>query len=40
MSAFNQLDENNPIYPTGIKELNKLIMGFEPGTLTLLTARP
>ncbi len=40
MSAFNQLDENNPIYPTGIEELDKLMMGFEPGTLTLLAARP
>lgn len=40
MSAFNQLDEDNPIYPTGIPELDKLMMGFEPGTLTLLAARP
>jgi replicative DNA helicase len=40
MSAFNQLEENNPIYPTGISELDKLIMGFEPGTLTILAARP
>jgi replicative DNA helicase len=39
MSAFNQLDEENPIYPTGIPELDKLIIGFEPGTLTLLAAR-
>ena len=40
MSAFNQLDEENPIYPTGIPELDKLMMGLEPGTLTLLAARP
>lgn len=40
MSAFNQLEDNNPIYPTGIEELDKLITGFEPGTLTLLAARP
>jgi replicative DNA helicase len=39
MSAFNQLEDNNLIYPTGIEELDKLIMGFEPGTLTLLAAR-
>ncbi|BAZ45420.1 replicative DNA helicase [Chondrocystis sp. NIES-4102] len=39
MSAFNQLDEENPIYPTGIEELDKLFTGFEPGTLTLLAAR-
>ena len=40
MSAFNQLESNDPIYPTGIEELDKLIIGFEPGTLTLLAARP
>ena len=40
ISAFNQLESENPIYPTGIEELDKLIMGFEPGTLTLLAARP
>lgn len=39
-SAFNQLESENPIYPTGIEELDKLITGFEPGTLTLLAARP
>ena len=40
MSAFNHLEENNPIYPTGIKELDYLMMGFEPGTLTILAGRP
>ena len=40
MSAFNQLEENKPIYLTGIPELDKLIMGLEPGTLTILAARP
>ena len=40
MSAFNQLEENNPIYPTGIPELDNLMMGFEPGTLTILAGRP
>ena len=39
MSAFNHLESENPIYPTGIEELDKLIVGFEPGTLTLLAAR-
>ena len=39
MSAFNHLESENPIYPTGIEELDKLIIGFEPGTLTLLAAR-
>ena len=40
MSAFNQLEENHPIYPTGIQELDTLMMGFEPGTLTILAGRP
>ena len=40
MSAFNQLEENNPIYPTGIQELDQLILGLEPGSLTILAARP
>ncbi len=40
MSAFNQLDEENPIYPTGIEELDELMMGLEPGTLTILAGRP
>ena len=39
MSAFNYLESENPIYPTGIEELDRLIIGFEPGTLTLLAAR-
>jgi replicative DNA helicase len=40
MSAFNQLESENPIYPTGIEELDELMMGFEPGTLTILAGRP
>jgi replicative DNA helicase len=40
MSAFNQLESENPIYSTGIEELDELMMGFEPGTLTILAGRP
>ena len=40
MSAFDQLESENPIYTTEIEELDKLIIGFEPGTLTLLAGRP
>nr|WP_319422174.1 replicative DNA helicase [Pleurocapsa sp. FMAR1] len=40
MSAFNLLEADNPIYPTGIEELDALMIGFEPGTLTILAGRP
>ena len=39
-AAFNQLGENNPIYPTGLYDLDNLMVGFEPGTLTILAGRP
>ena len=39
-AAFNQLEENTPIYATGIDDLDRLIVGFEPGTLTILAGRP
>jgi replicative DNA helicase len=38
--AYNQLEAENPIYPTGLYDLDDLIVGFEPGTLTLLAGRP
>jgi replicative DNA helicase len=34
------LESNKPIYPTGLKELDKLIIGFEPGTLNIVAGRP
>jgi replicative DNA helicase len=40
VEAFNQLEAENPIYPTGLYDLDELIVGFEPGTLTLLAGRP
>ncbi len=38
--AYNQLEKDLPIYPTGIPDLDRLIVGFEPGTLTILAGRP
>jgi replicative DNA helicase len=40
LSALNQLEAENPIYPTGLYDLDEMIVGFEPGTLTLLAGRP
>ena len=39
-AAYHQLDDNNPIYPTGLYDLDKLMVGFEPGTLTIIAGRP
>jgi replicative DNA helicase len=39
-AAFNQLEKNTPIYPTGLYDLDELMVGFEPGTLTLVAGRP
>jgi replicative DNA helicase len=39
-AAFNDLEEDSPIYPTGFYDLDELMVGFEPGTLTLLAGRP
>ena len=38
--AYTDLESNKPIYPTGLKELDKLIIGFEPGTLNIVAGRP
>ena len=40
LNAFNQLERNLPIYQTGVSSLDHLIVGFEPGTLTILAGRP
>ena len=40
LGAYSQLEENSPIYPTGFYDLDELMVGFEPGTLTLLAGRP
>lgn len=39
-AVFNQLEEHTPIYPTTIKELDRLMVGFEPGNMTILAGRP
>lgn len=39
-TVFNQLEEKTPIYQTGIEELDRLMLGFEPGMLTILAGRP
>ncbi len=39
-AAFNHLDESSPIYPTGLEALDNLMVGFEPGTMTILAGRP
>jgi replicative DNA helicase len=38
-TAYEQLLNINPIYPTGYKDLDNLMVGFEPGTLTILGGR-
>ena len=40
MSAFEDLGIQNPIYQSGLADLDKMMIGFEPGTLTLLAGRP
>jgi replicative DNA helicase len=40
LAAFNELEAGSPIYPTGLYDLDKLLFGFEPGTLTILAGRP
>ena len=38
--AYSLLEAQHPIHPTGLYDLDDLIVGFEPGTLTLLAGRP
>ena len=38
--SYDDLDAASPIYPTGLYHLDDLIVGLEPGTLTLLAGRP
>jgi replicative DNA helicase len=39
-AALNELEKNSPIYSTGLYDLDRLMIGFEPGTLTLVAGRP
>jgi replicative DNA helicase len=38
--SYDDLDNVNPIYLSGFSGLDKKLIGFEPGTLTLLAGRP
>jgi replicative DNA helicase len=40
IAAYEELDSDNPIYPTGVHELDNLMLGFEDGTLTIVGGRP
>lgn len=40
IAAYKELDSDNPIYSTGLHELDNLMVGFEGGTLTLVAGRP
>ena len=40
MDCLNELESDNPIYETGLYDLDKLMVGFEPGTMTILAGRP
>ncbi len=37
---FNELESDNPIYESGLYDLDDLMVGFEPGTMTILAGRP
>lgn len=40
IESFRDLETASPIYPTGLYDLDELLVGFEPGTLTVLAGRP
>ena len=40
IAAYEELYSDNPIYPTGLHELDNLMLGFENGTLTIIGGRP
>lgn len=40
IAAYQELESTSPIYPTGLDELDQLMVGFEPGTLTIVAGRP
>ena len=35
-ACFNELESDNPIYESGLYDLDDLMVGFEPGTMTIL----
>lgn len=40
ISAYEALDSCAEIYPTGLYDLDDLLVGFEPGNLTIVAGRP
>ena len=40
IACCNELENNNPIYETGLYDVDDLMVGFEPGTMTILAGRP
>ncbi|BAY34617.1 DnaB helicase [Nostoc carneum NIES-2107] len=40
IAAYEELKSSQPIYPTGLTELDQLIVGLEAGTLTIVGGRP
>jgi replicative DNA helicase len=40
IACLNELENNNPIYETGLYDVDDLMVGFEPGTMTILAGRP
>ncbi|ELS04301.1 replicative DNA helicase [Xenococcus sp. PCC 7305] len=40
IACFQDLETRHPIYETGLYDLDNLMVGFEPGTLTILAGRP
>ncbi len=40
IDCLNQLENKSPIYETGLYDLDDLMVGFEPGTLSILAGRP
>ena len=40
IECLDDLENDNPIYETGLYDLDDLMVGFEPGTFTILAGRP
>jgi replicative DNA helicase len=40
VAYFNELESDNPIFESGLYDLDDLMVGFEPGTMTILAGRP
>ena len=40
IESYQDLETASPIYATGLYDLDQFIVGFEPGTMTILAGRP